>query len=320
MSRLLAGIACFSLLVWSPAGQALEETDGCKIDGASPAGAGPTCATGRGEWTSITFSVMALCRNSCTGSTWQVNSPNKSLSTNNSCLSCPLKERCVGCVRRISAQSVEVYSQVDKRRKNSNNLCEIAATEKAFARCNCPGCGDPSPILISLSDDLYELTAAADGVLFDLDGDGVAEQTAWTAPGSDEGFLVLDRNLNGQIDDFMEVFGDHTPQLPSDEPNGWLALAVWDDSLNGGNEDGVIDVGDYIFSALQIWVDTNHNGFSEPEELSSLEDEGLEYLSLDYDGSAGWVDDFGNGFRFPSEVGRADGGVITAWDVFFGQQ
>ena len=78
-------------------------------------------------------------------------------------------------------------------------------------------------ILISLSDEHYELTDAAGGVHFDLDADGKPEQTAWTSIGSDEAFLALDRNLNGYIDDFMEIFGDHTPQLPSSEPNSTVA-------------------------------------------------------------------------------------------------
>ncbi len=152
--------------------------------------------------------------------------------------------------------------------------------------------------------------------VFDLDGDRHVEQTAWTARHADEGFLALDRNLNGTIDDYMEIFGDHTPQLPSKEPNGWRALAVWDDSLNGGNEDGVIDVNDYIFTALLIWVDRNHNGASEPEELLSLEQVGVDYLELDY-GRSERVDEFGNLFKFWAKVGMIDGRIITAWDVIF---
>ncbi len=95
-----------------------------------------------------------------------------------------------------------------------------------------------------MNDARYELTSAADGVHFDLDCDDTAELTAWTAVGSDEAFLVLDRNQNGLIDNGLELFGDKSPQFRSDEPNGWRALAIWDDSLNGGNENGKIESGE----------------------------------------------------------------------------
>jgi hypothetical protein len=220
-------------------------------------------------------------------------------------------------------QGPDGYTEIDYWSNAYNKIkvsvgCLKSGLAEARVTCNCPGCGNPSPILISLSDERYELTDAAGGVHFDLDGDGQPEQTAWTASGSDEAFLALDRNLNGYIDDFMEIFGDHTPQLPSKEPNGWLALAVWDDSLNGGNENGVIDVNDFIFTALQLWVDENHNGFSEREELSSLEAVGVEYLDLDY-GRSNRVDKYGNAFKFWSQVGM-DSGVRIAWDVFFMHQ
>lgn len=193
-------------------------------------------------------------------------------------------------------------------------LCIPNGVTVGTRHCYCPTC-ESSPIIISLSDERYELTDAANGVLFDLDADGEPEQTAWTAYGSDEAFLALDRNENGYIDDFMEIFGDQTPQLPSEEPNGWLALAVWDDELNGGNEDGIIDADDSIFKELQLWVDENHNGFSERNELSSLEELDVEYLDLDF-GTSKRVDRFGNQFRYWSRVGIS-GRVRIAWDIFF---
>ncbi len=317
MKKLAVNIALLCLLAGSSGSRAMGPFEGCKINGGSTGMAGHSCNDPE-EWKQVTFSVTAVCYNTCTEDTWQRNSPSIT-AAGHSCTTCPAEQLCDGCTNRSSDQVIEYYTEFQSRQR-IGQVCVNSGKVKASAKCSCPGCGDPSPIVISLSDQRYRLTDAANGVLFDLDGDGVAEQTAWTAAGTDQGFLVLDRNLNGQIDDFMEVFGDHTPQLPSDEPNGWLALAVWDDMLSGGNEDGVIDASDHIFSALQIWVDRNHNGFSEPEELSNLEDEGLEYLSLDYDGDKGWVDDFGNGFRFPSRVGRADDSVIIAWDVFFGRQ
>lgn len=50
---------------------------------------------------------------------------------------------------------------------------------------------------------------AANPVYFDLTGEGVQTSVGWVAP--NDGFLVLDRNGNGTIDDGTELFGDATP-------------------------------------------------------------------------------------------------------------
>ena len=47
-----------------------------------------------------------------------------------------------------------------------------------------------------------------DGVYFDLDNTGFAQRTAWVGGGA--GFLALDLNGNGVIDNGGELFGDFT--------------------------------------------------------------------------------------------------------------
>ncbi|MBZ5629473.1 MAG: DUF1552 domain-containing protein [Acidobacteriia bacterium] len=175
--------------------------------------------------------------------------------------------------------------------------------------CFSPG----SPIILNLADGPYELTNAADGVRFDISGRG-AVQIAWTAAGTQQAFLVLDRNADGTINDGTELFGNFTAQPLSKNKNGFAALAVFDQPENGGNADGKIDANDAIFSRLRLWVDANHNGVSEPNELFTLEQLGVQSLSLDYKESRR-TDRFGNRFRYRSNV-RMEGGKERLYDVF----
>jgi hypothetical protein len=170
-------------------------------------------------------------------------------------------------------------------------------------------------LLIDVSGDGYQLTDAQNGVQFDLVA-GQRVQIAWTTTNSDDAWLALDRNGNGQIDNGRELFGNMTDQPASPDRQGFKALAVYDSVPNGGNGDGRIDLRDAIYPSLRVWQDVNHNGISETTELHTLLELDIA-IDLDYRESKK-TDEYGNRFRYRSKVYDNHGNNVGrwAWDVF----
>lgn len=153
--------------------------------------------------------------------------------------------------------------------KSKNDAANAAADAS-----NAPGARDP--LIIDLGRKGIELTSVDNGVYFDLDNNGFAEKTAWI--GTEDGFLALDRNGNGRIDNGGELFGDQvTLKNGATSASGFEALAELDD-----NEDGIINNNDSAFNDLCVWIDSNHNGISESNELKTLNELGIVSIDLNH--------------------------------------
>jgi len=183
--------------------------------------------------------------------------------------------------------------------------------------CSIPNC----PLIIDTDGDGYRLTSVEDGVRFDLDANGFPERVAWTRAGSDDALLALDRNNNGKIDDGSELFGNNSPIYPANPEvtaaNGFEVLKFMDSLASGVTRvpDGRVDLRDPIFSRLLLWRDLNHNGISEPDELTRVVDERIVAISTDYKAGRK-IDRFGNEFRQVGRVQWSDGergDIVDVW-------
>ncbi len=159
-----------------------------------------------------------------------------------------------------------------------------------------------------------------ESVSFDIDGDGFQERTYWSSRYGEDAFLWLDLNRNRQVDSGRELFGDAT--VGPDQSlakHGFEALAIYDRTAFGGNDNGVIDPADAIWPRLRLWIDRDHDGRSSLGEILSLRSAGIVRFELDYE-KRDEVDGNGNMHKLWGWCYQLSGNVVRRVrlvDVFF---
>jgi hypothetical protein len=115
------------------------------------------------------------------------------------------------------------------------------------------------PLVINFAGSAAQLSSQR--FAFDLDSDGNNENINSLAPGS--GFLALDKNADGRINNGSELFGATTG-------NGFAELAKLDSDGNGW-----IDENDAAFKQLRVW---SHDGSG--DRLQTLRQAGVGAINL----------------------------------------
>jgi Calx-beta domain len=159
-----------------------------------------------------------------------------------------------------------------------------------------------SPIAIDLNGDGVKTVSIDAGVTFDLLNTGNAVNVGWLS--GEDGFLAIDKNHNGTIDDRSELFGGSVGE-------GFAQLASFD-----SNGDGQVNSQDSLFGDLAIWQDANVNGKTEAGELKSLAAASIASLNVAYSQQS-IADANGNILGEKSTALNSNGQALEMVDVYF---
>lgn len=158
-----------------------------------------------------------------------------------------------GVVKTADGKDIRFTLQLDMSREFSLQT-DIGARLGDAARRS------KDPLVINFDGGAVQLGDQKFG--FDLDLDGAKENISFVEPGS--GFLALDRNRDGKVNDGAELFGPTTG-------DGFSELAAYDLDHNGW-----IDENDAVFRDLRVWI-RDANG---KDSLASLKDLNVGAIAL----------------------------------------
>ena len=169
-----------------------------------------------------------------------------------------------------------------------------------------------TPLMLDLDGNGVKTLSLAQGVHFDLRGDGTANPVGWVS--ATDGLLVMDRNGDGSINDGTELFGSAVRLADGTAAkDGFEALRLLDT-----NGDDVIDANDARFDQLAVWRDANSDGVTQAGELTSLSELAITSLGLTPVVHAGI--DNGNLIGLVSSYTSRDGQTHEFSDVWLANQ
>ncbi|MBB4642631.1 cadherin domain-containing protein [Rhizorhapis suberifaciens] len=163
----------------------------------------------------------------------------------------------IGESRAIDSFTVEF---TDGSTGSASNLL-LAYTEPQIA----------APIVLDFDEDGAGLVPLAGSpTKFDMNGDGILDQTGWIEQG--DALLALDRNSNGVIDNISEIsfVGDKAGAQTDLE-----GLVAFD-----SNGNGILDAGDTQYGNFRLWFDGDIDGLTDTGELKTLAEAGVTSISL----------------------------------------
>lgn len=156
----------------------------------------------------------------------------------------------VGKVRTADGREIDFNINVGMSRTVQERYME--SMQLGFTMCD--------PLVINLDTDVASLSDQT--FYFDIDADGELDEISQLGAGS--GYLALDKNGDGQINDGSELFGTASG-------NGFADLAQYDEDGNGW-----IDENDAVWEKLKIWCKDEEGN----DVLYRLADKGVGAICL----------------------------------------
>ncbi|MCM1302803.1 MAG: hypothetical protein NC305_02580 [Lachnospiraceae bacterium] len=183
----------------------------------------------------------------------------------------------VGKVKTADGREIDFNINVGMSREFQSHFSEDLHLA-SFTLCD--------PLVINLDSDVADVQDQT--FYFDLDADGEMDEVSQLGKGS--GYLALDKNGDGVINDGNELFG-------TTSGNGFADLAKYDEDGNGW-----IDENDAIWDKLKIWC-KDENG---KDVLYRLADKGVGAICLQ---------NTATDFTLQGQGGRTQG-VVRSTGVF----
>jgi Bacterial Ig domain/Cadherin-like domain/Putative Ig domain/RTX calcium-binding nonapeptide repeat (4 copies)/Bacterial cadherin-like domain len=128
-----------------------------------------------------------------------------------------------------------------------------------------------SPIILDMDGRGHELLSAEQSrARYDLDGDGLADDTSWIGAG--DAFLFLDRDGDGKLSGVGEMSFTGDVEGATTDLQGLKAF--------DSNGDGKLSSADARFADFRTWQDRDGDGAAEANEIVTLQTAGIASISL----------------------------------------